>query len=420
MSIENNNRKTIKINPELFNSVSKTKKNKDKISRPIIQRPIINPNIIKKQLLNRINEHKNKEKLNTEREKKEEENSFTDEFYDSINYLNSLSKKHKEDSDKKKRESLIHKTIKNPSAIYNRNPIPHVELELPDELKESEFKIELPPTPVINNYNNNNIPMVNTIPEIKLNYNVDNNVPYGCLKNGNKPTYRNWQSTKKNYPTIELSSPSINQNQSHLVNSNSNIQMYERERKLENLKSKLKKLEEYEKNEKLMMSQNLIKKSEDLPLNNIPIESANTNANTIASIIPAIVTMPMPASMPISIPNLIHVENPIPISENKKFLKKTIRRKFTLGKSNIKRKVGILIKDNNTRKKIIEAQKEMKKKSINDIKKHLRIHGLLKVGSNAPNDIIRKTYETSMLAGDITNINKDTLLHNFLSDTDNT
>ena len=410
MSIENNNRKTIKINPDLFNSVSKTKKNKEKISRPIIQRPIINPNIIKKQLLNRINEHKNKEKLNTEREKKEEDNNFTDEFYDSINYLNSLSKKHKEDSDKKRRESLIHKTIKNPSAIYNRNPIPHVELELPDELKETEFKIELP-HPTLNNNNVN--PMVNAMQEIKLNYNIDNNVPYGCLKNGNKPTYRNWQSTKKNYSTIELPSPSIIQNEPHLVNSNSNIQMYERERKLENLKLKLKKLEEYEKNEKLMMEENFIKKKEEIS----PIQAQIS------------MPMPMPGPIPIPIPIIAsitpqmstHKEDAAitPIRENKKFIKKTIRRKFTLGKSNIKRKIGILIKDNNTRKKIIEAQKDMKKKSINDIKKHLRIHGLLKVGSNAPNDIIRKTYESSMLAGDITNINKDTLLHNFLSDTDN-
>ena len=38
------------------------------------------------------------------------------------------------------------------------------------------------------------------------------------------------------------------------------------------------------------------------------------------------------------------------------------------------------------------------------------------MGSNAPNDVIRKIYETSMLAGEITNTNIDTLLHNFVKE----
>jgi hypothetical protein len=102
-------------------------------------------------------------------------------------------------------------------------------------------------------------------------------------------------------------------------------------------------------------------------------------------------------------------------NKNKKYLKKTIKRKFTLGKSDKLRRVSVLIKDRQTRKNIINAQKELKKTTITDIKKYLRQNGIIKIGSTCPADILRKTFESAVLTGEVTNTNKETLLHNFLS-----
>ena len=99
----------------------------------------------------------------------------------------------------------------------------------------------------------------------------------------------------------------------------------------------------------------------------------------------------------------------------KQYLKKTIKKKMTLGKLENLRIVSVLIKDNQTRKNIINTQKELKKTSISDIKKYLRQPGIIKAGNTCPSDILRKTFESAVLAGEVNNTNKDTLLYNFLS-----
>lgn len=40
---------------------------------------------------------------------------------------------------------------------------------------------------------------------------------------------------------------------------------------------------------------------------------------------------------------------------------------------------------------------------------------MIKVGTTCPQDILRKVFESAVLTGEITNTNKETLLHNFLS-----
>lgn len=149
--------------------------------------------------------------------------------------------------------------------------------------------------------------------------------PYGCLKGGNKPTFRSWNKTIKN--PLRFSEDKGN-NES------------ERQYKLNELKNKYKR------------------------------------------------------------------------KKIRRIVRKTITRKYKLGKQgNV---VGVLIKNNETRKNIQREHGLLKRKSIHDIKKYLIEKNLLKVGSAAPNDVLRKMYEDAILTGEVENVGKGVILHNFL------
>jgi len=379
-------KKTIKINPELFQiSSEKTKKARSKKNRPLLP-ALVNPNSIKKQLLHKIKEHKTQEKSEVDKKKnkdnKEDSSLFSDEFRDSIEYLTSLSKKQKETPNSTPSQKTLKNLTSYSECANQYNSMPHVQLELPEELfvvptQSSEIKLNTSP-PV----------SVNT----SLKIDNSNSVPYGCLKNGKKPTYRTWKQnqTRKNYDSVVITSNPIPIPISNPV-------VLEREKKLEILKQKMKQREE-EESQKQLFAKPLIQApvTFDTPalIFNTPVESIHATESI--------------KEEPIKLTSL---------SQNPSLsIKKTIRRKYTLGKSTKYRKVGVLIKDKNTRKKIVEAQKELKKKSIQEVKKYLKDRGLIKAGSNAPNDVIRKTYESAMLSGDIANINRETLMHNFLNE----
>jgi hypothetical protein len=53
---------------------------------------------------------------------------------------------------------------------------------------------------------------------------------------------------------------------------------------------------------------------------------------------------------------------------------------------------------------------------ISEIKKYLVEKNLIKIGSMAPPNIVRKIYEDAMLTGEIENVGKGVILHNFLED----
>ena len=416
--------KTIDINPALFSmgGLSKTKKNRDKKQKPI-NVPLISPNILKNKLLKRIKEHKKKETENLDNKKNSHEKdgknnsgdskipqtsvlSYNDEFNDSINYLQTLSKEKKIKDDKqkmereriKKKEELDKKTIKNYHSMNDENTsMPYINLELPDELKESFINI------TENENINTNIKLSShTEPSLKLNVNNDN-IPYGILKGGAKPTYRNWMKTQKTHPTT-----------TPLQYYNTEKPKNERETILNTIKEKIKQ-KQYNQtrvvtNDDIMMTTNLIQKPTTENISYSSITNTNTTLNSYDN------TNTTLNSYDNTNTTLNVSDNTNNIIPSKKIITKTIRRKYTLGKSNIKRTVAVLLKDRRTRKNILISHKDLKKKPMNEIKLYLRDHNLIKIGSNAPNDVIRKLYESAVLAGEITNKNKETLLHNFIKD----
>jgi len=392
--------KTISINPTLFSmGGSKTKKNKDKKQKAVVT-PLISPNVLKNKLLKRIKEHKQRETENLENNKKGGKSaeaptlsiptttsSFSDEFSDSLNYLQTLTedkkqKEHKANSEimeRRRREKLERSTVKN----YQSMGADHqgINIELPEELSHPLMRI------------NTELLSASGAPVV-----LKDNVPYGILKGGQKPTYKDWRQTQRNNivtnPNLALT----------IEGANINREKNERENRLNILREKLKQKqvdETIQKDMDVMMSQNLIHNNVVVPPSNM---TAGTGLIPISEPMPSLVPMPAPAQ------NIAPNER---IIATKRITKKTIKRKYTLGKSKLRKTVAVLIKDRGTRKKILAAQKDLKRKPINDIKTYLRDHNLIKTGSNAPNEVIRKLYESAMLAGEIMNSNADTLLHNF-------
>jgi len=96
--------------------------------------------------------------------------------------------------------------------------------------------------------------------------------------------------------------------------------------------------------------------------------------------------------------------------------KRIIRRTFKIGKSKVIPKVSVLISNRTIRNKVSTDGQLLKQKPIEEIKKYLIKRGLIRVGTTAPNDVLRKMYECSvMMCGEIQNHNPDNLLYNFLN-----
>ena len=346
-------KKTISINPNLFNMGSKKGKNKTlKKSKPKPSKNLIKPNTLKKNLLQRIKEHQKQQQQkkvninvdNKDHQETEATKEFSNDFNTTLKYLNDLAKSNQNKKNEKRKRRKKHlqsaKNIENNVGEQAQQAQLSVNTELPPTLQRNvapvtfhNTTLRIPPSP-----------------------------PYGILKNGSKPLYRDWKhktmkrtkfdSRKESVPTTE---------QSMLDNNDSTIEV-----------------QSYKDNENLTRRERLNELQKRLREKN-----KKNEANDILV----------------------------------KTKKRTFRKKYKLGKGKgINKNVGVLIGNQATRRKIQKDKQTLKKKSVEEIKTYLRNRGFLKVGSDAPVDVLRQMYENSVLTGEIKNSGKGVLIDNYLAE----
>jgi len=210
---------------------------------------------------------------------------------------------------------------------------------------------------------------------------LTDDAPYGCLKGGKKPTFRTYNKTIKN-------SARFSDNNDHYGDDDQSKNVYsERQTKLRELQDK------HGKKASLNDSiNNIDNKGDDSNDDSDDSDDADNNAT-----------------------NLKGNKNHLKKTKIRRHLRTTITKKFKLGKQsgNI---VGVLIKNNDTRKNVQKEHGLLKNKQLPDIKKYLIEKNMIKIGSTAPPGVIRNIYEASILAGEVDNIGKGVVLHNFLED----
>ena len=104
------------------------------------------------------------------------------------------------------------------------------------------------------------------------------------------------------------------------------------------------------------------------------------------------------------------------IKKQKKY-KKLLRRTYRVGRDKYRPKVGVLLPNKTIRSNVTTKSYLLKQTPIDEIRKTLAKKGFIKSGSSAPNDVLRKIYESiQLIDGDVNNYNSDNLLHNFFNE----
>ena len=362
-------KRTIKINTALFKIPDTRKNRKPKEQKEIkIKMPKKENNkTLKRSLLRFLRNHQERNLIQLNSASKNEidkpnmnaTTDFNSDFNESLEYLTKLAK----ENEKTTTINPNNKTLKQYPDYGNPG--------IAEPIINSTLPIEF------NDFTNKITETVQTNQPVSINYKHYPPPPsYGCLKHGSLPTFRTWKNqTQKNMntnnPTINytpvISNPAEN-SINPIINTSSAY-------------------------------------TSIMP-NTTPIQNQHKMNNMIEK---SIITQ--------NIEKMTNINN----QNNQKFKKfvkkqkKTLKRTYNVGKSKMYPKISVLVSNKTIRNNITTKSHLLKQVPIQEVKKHLIKKGFIRVGSIAPNDVLRKMYETSILmCGEIQNHNPDNLLYNYL------
>lgn len=395
----------IVINGSFLNSNggNKTRKNtgdKIKKERP---KPVIKPNSLKKTLLEKIKKHQQTEKMSKQvvgqvkDGHSEEDVKFHDSFMNSLEYLNKLSESDKQKrKEHKKEKKVANKTIKHMVPVGGNRVIPNIATPMGNMISvdwpsddvgdilsnkvgnnqiqfggQGQSIIHLSDFPTVNHNISPNIsPAVNPTVNHNINHNINPAVNHNVNHNVNpiiNPAVSTITPLYGGYNTAPPpphgclkggSKPTYREYHNKTVKNKPSITIQTSEHEPRHMEEP--------------------KIDNDIKIRQQKLADLKKSHKKIR--------------------------------QTKRTTKKST---YTLGKTG--GKVSVLIKNNATRRKIKREHGLLKQKPLNEIKKYLYDKNLIKIGSTAPNDVLRILYEQSILAGDITNVEPATQLHNFMN-----
>lgn len=323
-------------------------------------------------------------------------NDFQTDFQQSLDYLNSLAEKN--------RQSLTASPVSQTMAPIPAHPFHNQTIKQHSHLSNHSalpIHSQINYTPLPNIASGISVPAQSNAMYLRTHASPQ----YGCMKNGSLPTYRMWkQQTQKNYPTI---AEGVREPFSHPVST------------------------------AIMPN--------SAPLTTppaIPMSTMSSGVQPVASNSPTAGHVPHEwqeqkekwnkLMTKFQSPDWLKKKQEIrehqrikeraqEIQSKPKFvrrkLRKTARRTFRLGRSKYYPRVAVLVSNRTIRKQISDQCQKLKQTPIEEVRKTLIKKGFIKVGSIAPNDVLRKMYESvSTVCGDVQNHNSENLVYNYFHD----